>query len=38
MRNLRERYKRPCKQAVLYIQALMGNTEGFVYWDFKEKK
>ena len=31
-------YIGPCKQAAVSIGALLGNLEGFVYWDFCEKK
>jgi hypothetical protein len=31
-----ERYvkKRPCKRTALSIGALLGNLEGFIFWDF----
>jgi hypothetical protein len=31
-------WKRACKRAVLSIGPLLGNLEGFIYWDFWEKK
>jgi hypothetical protein len=34
MRNLRDMLNRPCKQAALSIGALLGNLEGFIYWDY----
>jgi len=37
MRNLRYLKKR-CKRAALSLGPLLGKMEGFVYWDFREKR